>query len=122
MSLVIKGLLKQIQPEFNVAKAWRDLVGRAPNRDRQLVWSEKDAIILKRKLEFHEGTPQDIAREARKLARSPYGHALQMWIDADSKSDNTLPISSSELARRGVVSRSRSNSDYEMSDAMSNRI
>ncbi|KAH8602159.1 hypothetical protein B0O99DRAFT_666852 [Bisporella sp. PMI_857] len=53
-NLVIKGLLKQCQPGFNVAKAWKELVGGASNSDRLLIWSSKDAAVLKRKLDFHE--------------------------------------------------------------------
>jgi len=71
-SLVIKGLLKQCQKNFNVAQAWKEIVRRDPTGDRWLEWSPKDAMLLKRKLEFHDGTPRELATEARRLAKPPY--------------------------------------------------
>jgi hypothetical protein len=72
-SLVIKGLLKQFQKNFNVAQAWKEIVRHEPFGDRLLEWSKEDAVLLKRKLEFHKGTPRELAAEARRLAKAPYG-------------------------------------------------
>jgi hypothetical protein len=67
-SLVIKGLLKQFQPSFNIAATWKAL-GGTPDWDRPLEWSKRDAEALKRKLEYHEGSAQTLAAEARRLAK-----------------------------------------------------
>ncbi|KAG9238137.1 hypothetical protein BJ875DRAFT_437813 [Amylocarpus encephaloides] len=64
-SRVIKALLKQAYPDFNVLDAWKV---RNPNGDQHLEWSKADASTLRRKLEFHENTPEKIALEAQVLA------------------------------------------------------
>jgi len=66
---VVKGLLKQFQPDFNVARSWKRLAGS--NGDRKLEWSPNDAATLKRKLEYHKGTAEEVALEARRLAIIP---------------------------------------------------
>ena len=121
ISLVVRGLLKQCRPKFNVAKAWDELGGRAPNRDRQLIWSTKDAEALKRKLEFHEGTPQELAREAKKLAVMPYAPALQVWIDAEAKSTPSIDPALLKQTQRSKRDLSVSTS-YELQDDMYNYI
>lgn len=71
-SLMIRGLLKQCHKHFNIAGAWKALLGcKDPNGDRLLEWSKADATMLKRKLEFHEGTPRELATEAYRLAINP---------------------------------------------------
>jgi hypothetical protein len=67
---VIKGLLKQFSTNFNISASWKDLVGWEPNSDRSLHWSDENAAILKRKLEFHQGRPDQLALEARRLEES----------------------------------------------------
>jgi hypothetical protein len=82
---VIKGLLKQCQ-NYNITAAWKDLVGWASNSDYFLEWSEGDASILKRKLEFHEGSPRETASEAHRLATSPFQQTDEPgWITPDSR-------------------------------------
>jgi len=44
-SLVVKGLLKQFDYAFNVAKAWKEFVGQTPNSDRLLEWPEHNASL-----------------------------------------------------------------------------
>ncbi|KAE9377907.1 hypothetical protein N431DRAFT_500648 [Stipitochalara longipes BDJ] len=85
-SLVVKGLLKQFFPGFNVAQAWKELVSRDANGDRLLAWHRKDAIRLKTMLEFHEGAAADIAAEAQQLAmnRTPIHNNLA-WSPSDSR-------------------------------------
>ncbi|PQE26819.1 homeobox meis protein [Rutstroemia sp. NJR-2017a BVV2] len=77
-SNVIKGLLKQPKDEdFDVMTAWKNLTGL---NDQHYVWSDKDALYLRSKLERQEGTPQKMAEEAKRLAqKSPKGAAPQMW-------------------------------------------
>jgi len=118
LNLVVKGLLKQCHyNKFNIAEAWNELVGQVPSRDRHISWSVKDAEVLKRKLEFHEGTPQELAKEARMLAVTPYAPALQLWIDADSKSTVSIDPALLKKTRRGhrdlLVSASHSKTDTE---------
>ncbi|TAQ91539.1 hypothetical protein B7494_g174 [Chlorociboria aeruginascens] len=84
-SNVVKGLLKQFQG-FDVSKAWKDIVGRAPRSDRLLEWSKEDAAMLQGKLEAHQGTPQQLAAEARRLAiQSPQQLQDSAWSDGDSR-------------------------------------
>lgn len=85
-SLVVKGLLKQIYADFNVAQAWKELVSRDANGDRLLAWHRIDAARLRRKLEFHEGAATDIAAEAQQLAmnRTPL-HANPNWTPSDAR-------------------------------------
>jgi len=67
-SLVVKGLLKQVYANFNIAAAWKELIGQPPNRDRLIEWSRHNAATLKHRLEFHDGSVEDIAAQALKLA------------------------------------------------------
>lgn len=67
-SLMIKGLLKQPTPDFNILEAWRSIVGS--DYDRHLEWSKDEAAALKLKLEFRKGTPVELAAEAFRLAQS----------------------------------------------------
>lgn len=66
-SLVVKGLLKQAKSNFNVIQAWKNLAGDEPSG--AVEWSKESAIALKHRLEYHDGTPQQLAKEAFKLAR-----------------------------------------------------
>lgn len=85
-SLEIKGLLKQVSTNFNVSAAWKNLVGWEPNSDRSLEWSDENAAILKRKLEFREGTPEQLAHEARRLEKSFRQEDIAVdWTMADSR-------------------------------------
>jgi hypothetical protein len=57
LSLVIKGLLKQFRSNFNIAKAWKEVIGPGgqnpkPACDRLLEWPNGDATLLKRQLEY----------------------------------------------------------------------
>ena len=82
----MKGLLKQFSPDFNVAEAWKALVGTTPNSDRSLEWSKDNAKTLKQKLEFHEGSAMEIATEARMLALNFNDEIDSMaWTNADSR-------------------------------------
>ncbi|CZR59749.1 uncharacterized protein PAC_09643 [Phialocephala subalpina] len=82
-SLVVRGLLKQakLEASFNVANAWRNLTGDEPTSDREVHWPKESAISLKHRLEYHDGTPEQLAAEAFRLAHftiSPSnGHS---WI------------------------------------------
>jgi hypothetical protein len=67
-SLVVKGLLKQAYPDFNISEYWKEISGRDFSSDRSLEWSKEDAILLERKTQFHEGNPEAIAMEAYRLA------------------------------------------------------
>jgi hypothetical protein len=84
--LVVKGLLKQIYEDFNVAAAWKELISRDANGDRLLTWSKENATLLKIKLQFHEGAATDVAAEAQQLAlnRSPR-HVTPTWSPSDSR-------------------------------------
>ncbi len=69
VSLVVKGLLRQQNcSEFKIFAVWKDLIGAAPNSDRLLEWPKEAAMALKRRLEFHEGTPREVATDAQGLA------------------------------------------------------
>jgi hypothetical protein len=83
---VVKGLLKQIYQDFNVADAWKELVSRDANGDRLLAWSRQNAAKLKNKLQFHEGAAVEVAAEAQQLAmnRTPR-HANPAWSPSDSR-------------------------------------
>ena len=85
-SLEIKGLLKQVSANFNVSAAWKNLVGWEPNSDRSLEWSDENAAILRRKLEFHQGTPEQLAHEARRLEKTFRHEDVAVdWTMADSR-------------------------------------
>jgi len=95
ISLVIKGLLSQCHSDFNIAGAWKDLVGATPNSDLSIEWSNEDASRLKHKLEFLKGTPQELAAEAWRLAKHqsiPVDHSS--WTTSESN-----PLT--DLARGG---------------------
>lgn len=69
-----------------MSAAWRALVGQ---NDRSHTWRDDDALVLRRKLEYREGTPQSLAEEARRLAkRSSHNVVPQTW-----------PLSESHAAR-----------------------
>lgn len=77
---VIKGLLKQAG-EWDVLTAWISLVGPS---DQLYSWLYEDALILQRKLECHEDTPQNLAQEASRLAeKSSHNFAPQTWPLSD---------------------------------------
>ena len=125
INLVVKGLLKQCQREFNIAKAWKELIGRAPNRDRQMTWSVKDAAVLKRKLEFHEGTPEELAKEGKKLAIVQFAPALQVWLDADLKTIAAIDpalLKQTQKTNHPSISTSDSKWDIKMQDNITNCI
>jgi hypothetical protein len=93
----VKGLLKQFSPDFNVAEAWKALVGTTPNSDRSLEWSKDAAKTLKRKLEFHEGSAMEIATEARMLASDFHGEIDNMvWVSADSRVTSPIEFGDTE--------------------------
>jgi hypothetical protein len=92
---VIKGLLKQPYPEFNVLEAWRALVD--PEMDSLLEWSREDAAVLKDKLEFRKGTPRDLAFEARSLAR-PAGRNVNTEMDEPAWNEGS-PMTSQVMSR-----------------------
>ena len=75
-SLIIKGLLKQPTPDFNILEAWRSIVGA--DYDRNLEWKKEEAAELKLKLEFRKGTPVELAQEAFRLAHSPPRERMSM--------------------------------------------
>ncbi|KAJ8060111.1 hypothetical protein OCU04_011721 [Sclerotinia nivalis] len=82
---VIKGLLKQPR-EWDMLTAWKSLVG---HNDQSYTWLKNDALILQRKLEYREDTPQNLALEARRLAgKSSHNFVPQTW-----------PLSESHAAR-----------------------
>lgn len=58
----------------------------SPNSDRFLEWSDENAALLKRKLEFHKGTPHELADEAQRLEKG-FGHESGGvgWVSSDSK-------------------------------------
>lgn len=97
----MKGLLKQVYPDFDVASAWRTLIGGAPNGDRYLQWSKDEANNLRRKLEFHEGTPGAIAAEAQAIAAELVGDADNFaWTEVDSRVPTlTSPIDYAEIEK-----------------------
>jgi len=70
-SLVIKGLLKQVHNGFDIARAWNKILRNNPDYERFLEWLEPELTVLRRKLEFHEGTPHELAAEAFRLAKGP---------------------------------------------------
>ncbi|KAM0167757.1 hypothetical protein ACHAQE_000146 [Botrytis cinerea] len=73
---VIKGLLKQSK-EWDVLTAWNTIVGHS---EKSCTWSDNDALMLQRKLEYREGAPQSLAEEARRLAkRSSHNFVPQTW-------------------------------------------
>jgi hypothetical protein len=92
---VIKGLLKQPYPEFNVNEAWRALVD--PEEDPLLEWSRENAALLKDKLEFRKGTPRELALEARGLAKPAYRNA-DAEMD-DLAWDESSPVASRAMSR-----------------------
>lgn len=65
MTNVIKWLLQQPR-EWNISTAWKALIS---DNNRLYTLSDDDAIVLQRKLEYREGTPQFLAEEARRLAK-----------------------------------------------------
>ncbi|TGO26565.1 hypothetical protein BPAE_0057g00410 [Botrytis paeoniae] len=79
---VIKGLLKQSK-EWDVLTAWNTIVG---HNEKSCTWSDNDALMLQRKLEYREGTPQSLAEEARRLAkRSSHNSVPQTWPLCESR-------------------------------------
>jgi hypothetical protein len=84
---VIKGLLKQTDPQFNTLQVWDALVD--PAMDQHLQWSREDAAVLKEKLEFRKGTPRELAFEARSRAREPDRDAVEPPFWNESKSVTT---------------------------------
>ncbi|KAH8685707.1 hypothetical protein BGZ60DRAFT_522989 [Tricladium varicosporioides] len=98
-SLVVKGLLKQVYYDFNILEAWVAL-GSGLLVEESLEWSEVDAETLKRKLEYHEGAPEDLAREARALSSSNQKAEDLIWTKADSRvATLTSPLDLSEMEK-----------------------
>lgn len=89
----MKGLLKQVYHDFNVSEPWKRLIAGIPTGERLLEWSPPAAAALKQKLEFHEGSPQDIAEEAYQLAleNSP-AEDLRPWNASDSVTPMVLEL------------------------------
>jgi hypothetical protein len=67
-SLVVKGLLKQVYADFNIVAAWKELIGQSPTGDRLMEWSRHHAATLKQRLEFHDGSVENITAQTLKLA------------------------------------------------------
>jgi len=83
----------QTYDDFNVAEAWKSLVGNNRDGYRLLLWSKSDAETLKRKLEFHQDTPARIATEAKMLAITvPEKVDDLTWVSGDSSNTLTYPI------------------------------
>ncbi|KAF4636922.1 hypothetical protein G7Y89_g1153 [Cudoniella acicularis] len=98
-SLVVTGLLKQVHQDFNVLGAWNALAGVAPI-DGLLHWSREDASNLRRKLEYHEATPEALAREAFSLGSKHLERKPLVWTNADSRvATLTAPVDFSELEK-----------------------
>lgn len=93
-SLVVKALLKQ----GHINHAWKAL---NPKGDRGLEWSTSDANSLKKKLECHSGTPDDIAIEAKNMATSFLNDFETLaWTSADSRVVTlTNPIEYNEVQK-----------------------
>lgn len=98
-SLVVKGLLKQVYCDFNILEAWAALGNGLP-AEESLEWSEADAQILKRKLEYHEGTPENLGREAQALSSGNRQVEESMWTKLDSRvATLTSPLDLSEMEK-----------------------
>ena len=91
-------------------------------------WSKKDAENLKIKLEFHQGTPEELAAEARKLATKVQpSQPINTWrlpTDSQAVSLATSMLGSSLRAalppiptEGGLQGSSLSQSDIEMADS-----
>ncbi|ESZ92366.1 hypothetical protein SBOR_7250 [Sclerotinia borealis F-4128] len=94
---VIKGLLKQPR-EWDISHAWKALVG---HNDRLYTWLDDDAIILQRKLEYREDTPQNLAEEARRLAkRSSHNAVPQTWSLSESQAVRLAQVMLAEPLRK----------------------
>ncbi|KUJ11957.1 uncharacterized protein LY89DRAFT_217216 [Mollisia scopiformis] len=66
-SLVVRGLLKQAKSDFNVIQVWKSLIG--DEASGTVEWSKESALSLKHRLEYHSGTPEQLAKEAFRHAR-----------------------------------------------------
>ncbi|KAF7940709.1 uncharacterized protein EAE97_006895 [Botrytis byssoidea] len=109
---VIKGLLKQPR-EWDVLTAWNTIVG---HNDKPCTWSDNDALMLQRKLEYREGTPQSLAEEARRLAkRSPHNSVPQTWPLCESRAVKLTRDLLNEPPRTDPLSRHGSVFDGESS-------
>jgi hypothetical protein len=85
-SFVVKGLLKQVYANFNIAAAWKELIGQSPNGDRLIEWSRHHAATLKQRLEFHDGSVEDITALALKLATKASLESSHIpWTSIDSR-------------------------------------
>lgn len=60
----IEGLLKQNQAGFDIASEWQN----ARTGNPYIGWDKEDAILLRDRLEHHEGTASQIAELARALS------------------------------------------------------
>ncbi|KAF7882699.1 uncharacterized protein EAF02_006062 [Botrytis sinoallii] len=103
---VIKGLLKQPR-EWDILTAWNTIVGHNEN---SCTWSDDNALMLQRKLEYRDGTPQSLAEEARRLAKiSPHNSVPQTWPLYESRAIRltrdllTEPPRKNPLNRHGGV-------------------
>lgn len=123
-SFVVKGLLKQFKPEFDVAKPWKKLVGGALNSDREFEWSKKNAEMLQRKLEYREGTPQELAQEALRLAIFPHFEPAPRKSTSPECGEGRRKIWSeaTNAGSRHASSSSKQRTDTEMEDLMSSYI
>ncbi|THV47568.1 hypothetical protein BGAL_0302g00110 [Botrytis galanthina] len=99
---VIKGLLKQPR-EWDVLTAWNTIAG---HNERSCTWSDNDALMLQRKLEYREGMPQSLAEEARRLAkRSPHNSVPQTWPLCESRAVRLTRDMLTEPARKNPLNR-----------------
>ena len=115
-SLMIPGLLKQ--RDFNLFAAWKDI---APSNAGLLQWSTKDVQILKRRLEFQEGSPQELASLALSLATDGHTTTSQEWIAPDVfGSSSSLPAMS--LSQSGEIWPGPSASDQTQSASFSDML
>ncbi|TGO40857.1 hypothetical protein BHYA_0030g00230 [Botrytis hyacinthi] len=99
---VIKGLLKQPR-EWDILTAWNKIVG---HNDKSFTWSDNDALMLQRKLEYREGTPHSLAEEARRLAkRSPHNSVPQTWPLCESRAARLTRDLLNEPPRKNPLNR-----------------
>ncbi|TGO89502.1 hypothetical protein BPOR_0106g00100 [Botrytis porri] len=102
----IKGLLKQ-SGNWDVLTPWNTKVG---HNEKFYLWSDDDALVLQRKLEYHEGTPQSLVEEAARIAaRYSHNSAPKVWPLHESNAVRragdllTKPLRKSPPKRRGGI-------------------
>ena len=120
-SLMIHGLLKQ----RDFLAAWKDI---APNNAGHLQWSKEDVQNLKHRLEFQEGSPQELASLALSLATNGRITTPKEWTTTDvcassstrpaislSHSENSwLEVSASDQSQSAAFSDMLAQADFDM--------